>query len=76
MTTCRYGEVLKGTEAVASGELTEWALRRWYRPIFRDAYIATRQVVTITDRTVAAWLWSKRKGIIAGVAASAMHGAQ
>lgn len=70
------GEVFKGTEAVAQGRLTEYALRRWYRPIFRDVYIPKGQVVTVQDRTTGAWLWSKRQAIITGVAASALHGAE
>jgi hypothetical protein len=31
--------------------------------------------VSLRDRSVGAWLWSKRDAIIAGVAASALHGA-
>lgn len=29
---------------------------------------------TLRDRTVGAWLWSGRRGVLAGVAASALHG--
>lgn len=65
-----------GSEALAAGDLTEHVLRRWYRPIFRDVYVPKQQVATIRDRTVGAWLWSKRKAIIAGAAASAIHGAE
>ena len=36
----------------------------------KDAYLSLR------DRTVGAWLWSKRNGIVTGVAASALHGAE
>jgi hypothetical protein len=32
--------------------------------------------VSLRDRTVGGWLWSKRNGIVAGVAASALHGAE
>ncbi|MDT5093094.1 MAG: hypothetical protein QOH60_2457 [Mycobacterium sp.] len=70
------GEVFVGSEALAAGDLTEHVLRRWYRPIFRDVYVPKQQVATIRDRTVGAWLWSKRKAIIAGAAASAIHGAE
>ena len=70
------GDVFRGTEAVASGELTEYALRRWYRPIFRDVYVPKRQAVTVRDRTCGAWLWSRGRSVIAGVAASALHGAE
>lgn len=70
------GEVFRGSEAIARGELTEWALRRWYRPIFRDVYVPKQKPVTLRDRTRGAWLWSKRNGVITGVAASGLHGAQ
>jgi hypothetical protein len=32
--------------------------------------------LTVSDRAVGAWLWSKRRAIVTGVAASAMHGAE
>jgi hypothetical protein len=70
------GEVFRGTEALANGQLTAWTLRRWYRPIFRDVYVPKRQTVTIDDLIYGAWLWSKRSAVITGVAASALHGAE
>lgn len=69
------GEVFRGSEAIA-GKLSEYALRRWYQPIFRDVYIPKGQAATIHDRALGAWLWSKRRAVIAGVAASALHGAE
>jgi hypothetical protein len=63
------------TEAVASGQLTPHELRRWYRRVFRDVYVPSRCEPSLRDRTVAAWLWSGRRGVIAGAAASALHGA-
>jgi hypothetical protein len=70
------GDVFRGTEAMANGELTEYALRRWYRPIFRDVYVPRQHAATVRDRTHGAWLWSKRRAVISGVAASALHGAE
>ena len=43
---------------------------------FRDVYAVGQHDLSLRDRTVAAWLWSKRRGVIAGAAASALHGAQ
>jgi len=37
------GEVFIGSDAVAAGALTEYELRRWYRPIFRDVYVPKRR---------------------------------
>jgi hypothetical protein len=70
------GEVLVGSEAIAAGALTEHQLRRWYRPLFRDVYVPKWGPPALDDRTLAAWLWSRRRAVVAGVAASALHGAQ
>lgn len=64
-----------GSEAMAQGSLTRYELRRWHRPVFRDVYVPARHEVTLLDRTEGAWLWSRRRAVIAGVAASALHGA-
>jgi hypothetical protein len=69
------GELFIGSEALARGALTEHELRRWHRPVFRDVYMEKRCTPTLRDRTTGAWLWSRRRGVIAGVAASALHGA-
>jgi AbiEi antitoxin C-terminal domain len=68
------GEVFLGREAMGDG-LSRHELRRWYRPLFRGVYVPKRATPTLVDRAVGAWLTSDRKGIIAGVAASALHGA-
>jgi hypothetical protein len=67
--------VVLGSEAVAQGRLTEHELRRWHRAIFRDVYVPIRHTVTLRDRIEGAWLRSGRRGVIAGIAASALHGA-
>ena len=70
------GGVLVGSEAVAAGALTEHQLRRWHRPLFRDVYVPKWDAPSLDDRILAAWLWSRRRAVVAGVAASALHGAQ
>jgi hypothetical protein len=70
------GEVFVGSEAVAAAALTEHQLRSWYRPIFRNVYVPTWSDPTIEDYTLGAWLWSRSRGVVAGAAASALHGAQ
>jgi hypothetical protein len=67
--------VFIGSEAIARGEVTEYELRRWYRPIFRDVYVPKNCVPSLRIRTTGAWLRSQRRGVISGVAASALHGA-
>lgn len=69
------GEVFLGREAVGDG-LPRHELRRWYRPMFRGVYIPKRATPSLADRTLGAWLTSDRAGVIAGVAASALHGAR
>jgi len=39
-------------------------------------YLSKNAVATLADNTMAAWLWTGRRGIIAGRAAAALHGAQ
>lgn len=70
------GEILIGTEAVASGAVTRHELQRWYRPIFRNVHVPKGQSLSLRDRAAAAWLWTRRDGIVTGVAASALHGAE
>ena len=68
--------VFVGSEALASGLLTRSALRWNYRRMFPDVYVDARAEPTLRDRIGAAWLWSRRSGVIAGAAASALHGAK
>jgi hypothetical protein len=43
--------------------------------VYRGVYATKGAELTLRDRAIAAWLATKRKGVIAGVAASALHGA-
>ncbi len=61
---------------IGSGDASRHELRRWYRPVFPGVYAPRQRDLSLRDRTAAAWLWSRRRGVIAGVAASALHGAQ
>ena len=70
------GEIFIGTEAVANGVVTRHELQRWYRPIYPNVHRPRRSEPSLRDRTVGAWLWSRRNGIVTGVAASAVHGAE
>lgn len=70
------GEPFVGSEAVAKGDLTKSALRTRYTRIFRDVYAAPGTELTPLVRARAGWLWSGRRGIVAGKSASAMYGAK
>ena len=69
-------EIIVGSEAVASGVVTRGKLRWNYRAIFPDVYVPCTAQLTLRDRTIAAWLWSGRRAVIAGRAAAALHGAR
>ncbi|OBB01381.1 hypothetical protein A5662_13580 [Mycobacteriaceae bacterium 1482268.1] len=69
------GEIIVGTEAVANGVVTRKELARWYRPFFPNVHAPRGRELTLRDRAAGAWLWSKRRAIVTGVAASAIHGA-
>jgi very-short-patch-repair endonuclease len=65
-----------GGEAVRSGALTAYRLRSRCIAIHPDVYVPTGTDLTATTRARAAWLWSRRRGIVAGHSASALHGAK
>ncbi|WP_197518801.1 hypothetical protein [Mycobacterium sp. ACS1612] len=76
------GEIIIGSEAVVNGIVTRRELRRGvggqghYRPLYPNVHRERGRDPSLHDRTAGAWLWSKRNGIITGVAASALHGAE
>lgn len=72
----RMAEPFLGSEAVASGRVTPYALRSRFMAIHRDVYVPRDTEITAVVRAEAAWLWSRRRGIIAGRSASALHGAK
>lgn len=69
----RSARVFIGSEALAKGLVTRNDLRHHYQRIFPDVYAP--DAPTLRDRTIGAWLWSGRRAVIAGVAASALNGA-
>ena len=42
--------------------------------MFPDVYLANDAPVSLRTRTIAAWLWSRRRAVIVGGAASGLHG--
>jgi Protein of unknown function (DUF559) len=68
--------VFLGSEAIARGTLTRGQLRWNYRQIHRDVYLPKNALRSLWDNLYAAWLWSGRRGIVAGRAAAALHGAK
>ncbi len=64
------------SEAVAHGDIVKSALRNRYTKLFRDVYVTPGTELTPLVRARAGWLWSRRRGIVAGLSASALHGAR
>ncbi len=65
-----------GSEAVAAEDISRHELRTYYRAIMPNVYLEKRVEPTLRQRTIAAWLWSRREAVIAGAAAAAIHGAK
>lgn len=63
-----------GSAAVAAGDLSRSQLRTGYRSIYRGIYVPNAHEVTLLERIRGASLATG--GVIAGVAASALHGAK
>jgi hypothetical protein len=69
------GKPFMGSDALASGALPRHQLQTNFRALFPNVYLPLDVEITLERRIMAAWLWSKRRGIIAGAAAAALHGA-
>lgn len=68
--------VFVGSEALAAGTVTRYELRAAYQRVLPDVYAARSVSLSLTDRTIAAWLWSRRRAVICGLAAAALHGSR
>ena len=68
--------VLLGSESMAAGVLTRHELRTRYTAIYPNVYLPNDGDLTAAARAEAAWLWSRRRGAVAGRSAAALHGAK
>lgn len=66
----------RGTEAIAAGRLSARQLNRLYVAVYPGVYAPREVELSPRQRAKAAWLWSRRVGVIAGLSASALHGAK
>lgn len=69
-------ELFLGSEALAAKVLPERAMRSLYEPVHPGVYRPAGIALTARERAQAAWLWSRRKGVIAGNSAAALLGAK
>ena len=66
-----------GSEALSSGAISERAMRRLYAPLlYPNVYAPRDAAVSAQERARAAWLWSNRRGTVAGLSAAAVLGAK
>ena len=65
-----------GSEALAAGVLTPYELRSRYVAVRKDVYLPRDAELTAVLRAKACWLRSRRRGVLAGYSASALHGAK
>lgn len=65
-----------GSEAIAAGGLTRHDLRARFTAVHHDIYVPRGTRPTAVLRAKAAWLRSRRRGVLAGYSASALHGAR
>ena len=49
-------------------------MRKHFEDLYPGVYVPLGTKVTARERAIAAWLWSKRRGVVAGHSAAAMHG--
>jgi len=70
------GQPFIGSEALAKGVVNRHELRRYYRAVMPNIYLDQRAEPSLRDRSRAAWLWSRRQGVVSGLAASDLHGSR
>lgn len=66
----------RGAEALESGILTARQLAKFYAAVSPGVYAPRYVELTAVQRARAAWLWSRRAGVVSGLSASAMLGAK
>ncbi|SPM37118.1 hypothetical protein MRAB57_4961 [Mycobacterium rhizamassiliense] len=65
-----------GSEALTARLLTRHELENRYTALHKDVYIPRGAELTPVLRAKACWLRSRRRGVLAGFSASALHGAR
>jgi hypothetical protein len=63
-------------KAIRDGKLTRGQLRWNHTAVLPGVYRPNDAEPTVYTNAVAAWLWTGRRGVLAGRAAAALHGAR
>jgi hypothetical protein len=65
-----------GPEVLGAKTLPERAMRSLYEPVYPGVYAPWGITLTAAQRAEAAWLWSRRRAVVAGTSAAALLGAK
>ncbi|MGE2832926.1 endonuclease domain-containing protein [Mycobacterium sp. SMC-4] len=66
----------RASEALDGGALTFRELRRFHEAVYPGVWVPRGVELSARQRARAAWLWSGRRGVPAGLSAAALHGAK
>lgn len=66
----------RASEQLRAGKLTLRELRRFHQAVYPGVWIPRGAELNAIGRARAAWLWSRRKGVLCGLSAAAMQGAK
>jgi hypothetical protein len=69
-------EPFVGSAAIAAGQLTKYQLHSRHLRLLPDVYLPRDAEVTAVVRGKAAWHWTGRRGVVAGLSAAAVHGSK
>ena len=75
----QYGNhrlAVSSREALDAGALTFRELRRFHSAIYPGVWTPRGVELSAKDRARAAWLWSRRQGVVSGLSAAALLGAK
>lgn len=72
----RMAEPFVGSEAIAGGVLTKSQLSTRYTRLFPDIYVGRDVELSAELRAKAGWLWTGRRGVVAGFSAAALYGSK
>lgn len=69
-------EPFLGSEALAAGTVTQHQLRTRFVAVHQNVYLPAGTELTPVTRAKASWLRTRRRGVLVGFSASALHGAK
>lgn len=65
-----------GVEALRAAQVRKHELRSRFSAVFPGVYLTSHLEPTFAHRVEAAWLWSRRGGVIAGLSAARLYGSK